>query len=55
MNDSNVLSGGSVSVNELTEHFMSSASVDFDRVARFPEFFGSAVEEVSEESKEGEV
>ena len=55
VNDSDVIHGDEVAVGEISEQLMSRDSSELDRVARFPEFFGTAVDDVSEDGKEGEV
>ena len=53
VNDSEVISGDLISVNEISEKLMSDESSCEKREARFPEFFGEFEEEINE--SEGEL
>ena len=52
VNDSEVISGDIITVNELFEKLIAEAAVSVQREARFPEFFGTPSEEIPE--SEGE-
>ena len=55
VNDSDIIHGEDIAVGEISEQLMARESSELDRVARFPEFFGTAVDDVTEDGKEDEI